>query len=834
MNFKRCVAVISFFSILPISARSTTGIGVQLNRVLYRQGDVVEVALATRPSSNPRSQARYSTEVLLVGEQQHDIEVLKIDGDRAVVGSRYGKPVRVVNQPATVNDGALQLLPGERFFALLFRRTGNMPATASFAVGAAWTAKGFPIEVNAELTRINGIRKDGHTGVLASRDGVIEIATDHVIYHPRSERELSRFVSQVHGEILRTIRSSDGRSAVVVRFDPMPPFSDGVAQLRALMTDGNKLTASSERTAAMYAAALSFQLQGYRVSPDPVLQWDGDYVTSDGNSSSEENYLSGSSQALSLLPGMRQAWSYSWMFELDRKRVKIAFLDQGIAPNDDFRGMTTNSIWQCDLADHSASDPSACAFGGWNGLAAGPATVGDSFFNGKEWHGTGVVTAATGLLNNGFGGAGVAGQLGQPMLYRMNLHAYALEFGDAIRKATDDGASVINISAGYPCRMLIRATSYQICTWQGRARLVHDLNLAAVSLAFAACGPFAPACLSGAISQVSDFTNLIVEAGTSDLRDLVTDAVAYANAHGTVVVAGAGNKQHSDTVCFFADCSNVDADAWQIIPCIVSGVICVGAVDGTDVIGYTNAEFKGTSVAIWAPTRHAYFSPPDVGVLTPPNTQGPTRKDSDGNDILNIITATSGATPVVSGTVALLEAGRDDLNPSNPSLTSADRAAIPQKIRDLIVNSAVTTTATNDPTLTMRVVNPYAAMRAAFNGILPDADLLGGGRWFFDSSSGISGLCGGADDSSDTTNVAHLQSQQTCLGSILTIAPTGGPGGLHRIDTDLNYWDVPSGERFVTKFTVASPSRTTFGYVGIDGALGTPAGTKSGGSCRIV
>ena len=819
---------------LPAAILGESSPGLQLNQVLYRPGDAVEVAVEPGPRAGrkPAGEARLSTEVLLVGEKQHDIELLRREGSGAKRAARGGRPVRVENAPATVNDGRLQLLPGERFFALLFSRRGKAPATAAFAMGASWTAKGFPIRIDEALTRVTGVRGGGRSGVLAGREGIVEIATDHLIYHPRSEGELGRFLAQTHGEMIRTLRSANGGRTVAVRFNP-DRYVDGAALLRSLSGDTNELSASSQQTAAMYASVLAFQLQGYRVAPDPVLLWQGsDFGTADGipGGPLEMNYLSGSTAPLSLLPGMRQAWTYAWLFELDRKRIKIAFADQGIAPNPDFRGMTTNSIWQCDLADHQLSDPSACAFGGWNGVAAAPQTVGNSLFGGLVWHGNGVVTAATGLLNNGYGGAGVAGQIGVPMLYRMDLHAYALEFSDAIRKATDDGAQVINISAGYPCRLLVRTTPYEICNWEGRARLVHDLNLAAVSAAFAACGPFAPACLSGAISQISDFTSLIVEAGGTDLRDVLSDAVAYANAHGTVVVAGAGNRSHSDFFCRIVDCDNVDSDEWQVIPCIVSGVICVGAVGGTSATGYSNEQFKGTSVALWAPAGHAYWAPPDPKTLTPPDTQGAFRTDDDGNPVAFAITATSGATPVVSGSVALIEAGREDLDRGNPALTPADIAMIPGKVRDLLVGSSVTTTATNDPSLTLHVVNPYAAMRAAFSGVMPDAELVGGARWFLDFIPPVQDpaarMCGGADDASDGFNTTFLSAQQTCLGSILTIDPTGSPGGLHRVDTDLTYWRVPPGDRFATTFTVSSPSRTAFGYVGIDGLPGTPAGVS--------
>lgn len=73
---------------------------------------MVEVAIESDlvTERNARSGDRIATEVLLVSDQQHDIELLKIESGGARLCSRTSKPVRIENAPAAANDGKLQEL----------------------------------------------------------------------------------------------------------------------------------------------------------------------------------------------------------------------------------------------------------------------------------------------------------------------------------------------------------------------------------------------------------------------------------------------------------------------------------------------------------------------------------------------------------------------------------------------------------------------------------------------------------------------------------------------------------------------------------------------------
>ena len=70
---------------LPAAILGESSPGLQLNQVLYRPGDAVEVAVEPGPRAGrkPAGEARLSTEVLLVGEKQHDIELLRREGSGA-------------------------------------------------------------------------------------------------------------------------------------------------------------------------------------------------------------------------------------------------------------------------------------------------------------------------------------------------------------------------------------------------------------------------------------------------------------------------------------------------------------------------------------------------------------------------------------------------------------------------------------------------------------------------------------------------------------------------------------------------------------------------------
>jgi len=117
--------------------------------------------------------------------------------------------------------------------------------------------------------------------------------------------------------------------------------------------------------------------------------------------------------ALTLQPG--EIFHAVW--DKDEARIPLGVLDAGFAPNDDYR----EPLIQCDLEGDNLIagflNGVECA----PGIAVRPPTVGNSFFGTPSWHGNGVVTTAGGIINSGWGSAGVGGQVVEPMLYRYGL-----------------------------------------------------------------------------------------------------------------------------------------------------------------------------------------------------------------------------------------------------------------------------------------------------------------------------------------------------------------------------------------------------------------------------
>lgn len=123
---------------------------------------------------------------------------------------------------------------------------------------------------------------------------------------------------------------------------------------------------------------------------------------------------------------------------------------------------------------------------------------------------------------------------------------------------------------------------------------------------------------------------------------------------GVVLVAAAGN-------------STQDVDATQTQPCMIGGVICVGALDNdkNTAIGYSNF---GAGVDIWAPTD----------IPTMPNGDNPGALATGGG--------TSASSPFVAGVVAMMKAVNPSLNSDAVALilrntawnTGANRSADPK------------------------------------------------------------------------------------------------------------------------------------------------------------
>lgn len=231
-----------------------------------------------------------------------------------------------------------------------------------------------------------------------------------------------------------------------------------------------------------------------------------------------------------------------------------------------------------------------------------------------NWHGNGAAGVALGVVNNGQGAAGTGGQVSGAMLFHVrNTEA---QEGRAIRTARAWGADVVSMSFGAPCN--------------------------------SAC----------------DFSKF-----WSDPRG---NAVEQARRAGVVIVASAGNDNHTDV-------NNVDYE-----PCTLDGVICVGALANNlnTSIGYSNV---GAAVDIWAPTN----------ILS--------MYAASGSPMLTSFGGTSASAPFIAGIAAMMKA-------VNPGLSS-------DQVRDMLRSTAWTDSP--DAAVT-HYVNAQAAVRAAAGNRLHD------------------------------------------------------------------------------------------------------------------
>ena len=318
--------------------------------------------------------------------------------------------------------------------------------------------------------------------------------------------------------------------------------------------------------------------------------------------------------------GVRKMWSFMSMFDFDKNLVPVGFLDVGFAPNPDFRGFPNIDEMDVDTGIRGT------------GAASSAPEVGNGFFGDKTWHGNGVVSVAGAVHNNRFGTMGVGGQVVDPKLYKLGLESLAFGIGRAIRSAVDDGCALINISAGYPCRILWRFGPDNICNDRGRRIFLSKLGLLTAQLVYKACvrkGKFKR--IRKVVCGVGAAVGFVAGSAIGNLLQLplltfsatghtigntkgeMEDGVNYALQAGVPVIANAGNRLGSvpDVFRDVFDLEESDISEWGVIPASLPGVICVGAASGFDWAHYRNLHFHGDRVDIWAPQDHCFFAPTD-------------------------------------------------------------------------------------------------------------------------------------------------------------------------------------------------------------------------------
>ncbi|MBZ0119492.1 MAG: S8/S53 family peptidase, partial [Sandaracinaceae bacterium] len=316
---------------------------------------------------------------------------------------------------------------------------------------------------------------------------------------------------------------------------------------------------------------------------------------------------------------------------------------------------------------------------------------------------------------------GVGGQVVAPMLYDYDFEGYIWRLGGGIRRAVEDGASIVSISAGFPCRVQTNlGLDLGICS--AAELLASCLFVSSIIniVPVVACAATAEVPIVGAVACAIAATAVAITTGicvgttfyAGNLGAPLRAGVRDATAAGVPVVSIAGNDPTNaipPLIRPFVDVSDLRAETWEMVPCTIDDVICVGRAQ--PVTPYRNLEFFGNAVDIWAPDFGQYFGPSDIDDPSSPQVN------------LGMGTGTSAATAYTSGTIALLMAAEPDLDPRRTRRTGADLALIPQAIVSRLRESA--TGALDEAPNRGPLIYPFALVTRPLRRHLGALDLLG-------------------------------------------------------------------------------------------------------------
>jgi subtilisin family serine protease len=355
---------------------------------------------------------------------------------------------------------------------------------------------------------------------------------------------LNAFLDRWNGELLATIDPSDSGfddlpSIHLVRIDASAANADELAaDLRELQGDlWGDFAVSSEEGLDLLAAAAQENVGGMQVAPNWVMEGDTfDQRETTEHASGSTDYTPnaydwpymnrGSNQDI----GVGDAWRALSASQKLNNKVRITVLDGGFSSNADFPpGYEI-------LGGENIPNPASC-------------TAGSSC----PWHGTTVTGSLMAVPDNGFGVAGPAGPVADPIL----VQSPDLDFFDileyvflSIPTAAFDHPHIVNISAGVgiPSELCLLA----ICT----------------------------------------------------LMDGLTEALRFAN---ILILAAAGNDDTDvdKERCIDLLLGEICYEKTVHIPCELNDVICVGGLDWDSTSRHPNSNYgsdsSGNTVDIYGP-----------------------------------------------------------------------------------------------------------------------------------------------------------------------------------------------------------------------------------------
>ncbi len=271
--------------------------------------------------------------------------------------------------------------------------------------------------------------------------GVTNFVENELVVSYTDDKELDDFIKRYSGELLlQSDPSEEGleglKKIALVRVESSSlPDGNLVDDLVEILNDDQKygeagLRFSSDVAKRLVAAACTERIGGLSVSINFVSQ-----PHSIPDSTQEAPKTTGYYDAYQwsywnqdgLNFGVPESWSLLYYAGRLNTGIKIAIIDGGFKPNDDFPPFQSASVWGGDGLNNP--NPNTCTGG-----ASCP------------WHGTMVTSTAMALPDNMFGAAGTAGPVAQGVLISTSVDAVSASI--AMVKAKNRHAKIINTSFG--------------------------------------------------------------------------------------------------------------------------------------------------------------------------------------------------------------------------------------------------------------------------------------------------------------------------------------------------------------------------------------------------
>lgn len=826
-----------------VKANSSPG-KMKLNQRFYSNGDMISATLKFGVIA-----PMYQQFVVFVSPKTGDAEGLQLRNVSATELETTGNLKILIGGTPAKNDGSLTVQAGEVITAYYYlkdlkdSKPGNatnknapdMICEFAFIRGSENNTSGFLINKKFALDP-NESSVNAAT-VLVEGQVPIQIARNQVIVYSNNANQVKDFLETYKGKILgtqggaavnpnvkvsalpnnATTPGQGAAAATLVEVDVSSQNLADLGQLRSFLGYKQKVYSSDEAALKLVQLCALANLEGFAVSLNPRMQYHGDISK---ENKEWEKFFANPPGTGESIPGsftdsrtnITKAWNYMAIWDRDNTPVRMAIVDMGFAPDNDFRNAST--MIQCEASPLTGI---RCA----PGAALGPPTVGASLVGGRVWHGTGVHARAAGVLNNGYGTAGTGGQVAVPMIIKMSgAEAYAFSIGGAIRTAVDNGADVINVSGGFPCRALTALGDFSYCDPGVRGAICAVLFPIVQAGAVIACsalgwipfaGPFlVGACIATATSAY--ITACIAQFALGNPGEVINSAVQFAKSRGVPVVVSAGN--FIDPASLPAELrpfANLDerrmtVEEWEIVPAGLPDVVCVGAANPSS--PYANNQVFGARVDVWAPEDGVYMAPGDGNRPAGPANPAALQPTFGG---------TSAAAPFVAGLIANAMA----INPQLKRGTSTRTGSIVSELRTMLsTTSWRTTELPSDPLGRRRnLINPIAFLKAA--SFAPGSPVPA----FSEPAYGNDWNLSDADDVTPTVlALTSSSSGPSASGSIIHIPGSGGAPAItdvdrYRINILSTYRPVSGGEVITVK--LRTPLGSTFGNLVIRGASGT-------------